>query len=310
MSTFIGKYLTLLIILLGITLGFLLPNVGLLWKPYLPYLLMLLMFFVSLTIQPGEIVKSIRDYNVIALTLVMVFVLTPLLSLLAKPFFSSTAYAGTVLAFAGPSAIATGFWSGIFNGDVAVALVISTVTNLMAIVTMPFTMLLALGTTVNIDVGWMMLYLSEMILVPLGASFLLKGIVKRSLNHLSGYTSRVNSIIMMMLIWGSIAPGVAAAESNVVEFALLNVFMLITLGLAFLVAYTLGRRRGSKQAITMGIAASVKNAALSLILGATIFAPIFGPKILSPLIANLMAQNILLVPLRSILKDQRSVKAS
>jgi BASS family bile acid:Na+ symporter len=305
MSMFIGRYSTLLIILIGIILGFSLPNIGLLWRPYLPYLLMLLMFFVSLTVEPKEIVKSTKNYPVIALTLSMVFIVTPLLSLLAGAFFSSAAYDGTVLAFASPSAIATGFWCGIFSGDVAAALVISTVTNLLAIITMPFTMFLALGTTFNINVGWMMLYLSEMILIPLAASFLLKRIYKKSLNNLSEYTSKVNSIIMMMLIWGSIAPGVATVESDVAEFTLLNLFMLIMLGLAFFAAYGLGKKYGRKQAITIGIAASVKNAALSLILGAGIFGSTIGPTVLPPLIANLIAQNILLVPLRMILKDQQ-----
>jgi predicted Na+-dependent transporter len=302
MSTLISKYSTLLIILLGIVLGFLLPNVGLLWKPYLPYLLMLLMFFVSLTIEPKEIVGSVKNYPVIALTLSMVFIVTPLLSILAKPFFPSTAYAGILLAFAGPAAIATGFWSTVFNGDVAAAIVTSTVTSLLAIITMPFTLLMALGTTVSINVEWMMLYLSEMILIPLAASFILKGIIKKSLSHLRQHTSWVNSLIMMLLIWGSIAPGVATAEKDAAEFAWLNVFMLITLGIAFSTAYLLGRKYGQKPAITIGIAASVKNATLSLILGATMFAAV-GPTILIPLIANLIAQNVLLFPLRMILKE-------
>jgi predicted Na+-dependent transporter len=184
-------------------------------------------------------------------------------------------------------------------------MVISTVTSLLAIVTMPFTLLLALRTTVNIDVGWMIIYLSEVILIPLAASFLLKTIIKKNLGHLKQHTSRVNSIIMMMLIWGSIAPGVSAVENDAAEFAYLNVFMLITLGLAFFAAYTLGKKYGRKQAITIGIAASVKNAALTLILGATLFGSSLGPTILPPLIANLIAQNILLIPLRAILKDQQ-----
>ena len=304
MSTFINRYSTLLIIMLGIALGFLLPNIGLLWKGYLPYLLMLLMFFVSLTVEPKEIIESLRNYRVIALTLAMVFILIPLLSLLAKPLFSPTAYAGTVLAFASPSAIATGFWAAVFNAEVASAMVISTVTSLLAIVTMPFTMLLALRTTVNIDVGWMILYLSEVILIPLAASFLLKAAVKKSLSHLRQYTSKANSFIMMMLIWGSMATGVAAVEKDTSEFIYLNVFMLITLGLTFFAAYTIGKSFGRKQAITIGIAASVKNAALSLTLGATLFGPSLGPTILPPLIANLIAQNIMLIPLRIILKDQ------
>jgi predicted Na+-dependent transporter len=301
MSTFIDKYSTMVIILLGILLGFLLPNIGLTWKPYLPYLLMLLMFFVSLTIEPKEIIKCAKNYPIIALTLFMVFIVTPLLSLFAKVFFSPTAYDGTVLAFASPSAIATGFWSSVLNGDVAAALLISTITNLLAIITVPLTMLLALGATVNMDIGWMIVNLSEMILLPLSASFLLKSLAKSNLQRLGEYTSKVNLIIMTLLIWGSIAPGVAAVQSNLAQFILLNIFMFIILGLAFFAAYRFGRRYGRREAITIGIAASVKNAVLSLVLGATMF----GSLVLLPLIANLIAQNILLVPVGMVLRERQ-----
>jgi predicted Na+-dependent transporter len=293
----------MLIILLGILFGFLLPSVGVIWKAYLPYLLMLLMFFVSLTIEPKEIAYSVKNYSLIGLALFMVFIFTPLLSLLARPLFSQADYTGTVLAFACPSAIATGFWCSVICGDVATGLVMSTVTNLLAIVTLPFTMLIILGATIRINTGWMILNLAELILIPLGSSFMLKALIRKSLRHLSGYTSKANSIIMMLLIWGSIAPGVADAEKDAVEFGFLNVFMLIMLALAFCIAYELGRNHGREQAVTVAIGSSVKNAALSLVLGLTIF----GSNVLSPLIANLIAQNILLIPLTIILKKHRSM---
>jgi BASS family bile acid:Na+ symporter len=302
MGTSIRDYSTPLIILFGIVLGFTLPSVGLMWKPYLTYLLMLLMFSVSLTIEPKEITKSIKNYPFIALGLLMVFIITPLLSLMAKVLFSPTAYGGTVLAFACPSAIATGFWCNVLCGDVATALVLSAVANLLAIVTLPLTMLIALGTVVEVDVGWMIVNLLELILVPLAASFLLKAIVRRNLKRLGEYTSRVNLIIMVMLIWGSIASGAKIAKGEAVEFAFLNIFMLIMLGLAFSVAYGLGRKYGRERAITLGVAASVKNAVLSLVLGMTVF----GTDFLPPLIANLIAQNILLIPLIIILRKHRS----
>jgi len=294
----LSQYSTLLIILLGISLGFLLPNVGLTWKPYLSYLLMLLMFFVSLTIEPVEITHSIRNYSLIALALFMVFIVTPSLSLLARPLFSQADYTGTVLAFACPSAIATSFWCSVICGDVPTGLVISTVTNLLAIVTLPFTMLMVLGAAVSINAGSMVLNLAELILIPLGASFVLRALAKKSLRHMTGYTLRANSIIMMLLIWGSIAPGVAHAEKDPLEFAFLNIFMLTMLALAFCIAFKLGKSYGREQAVTIGIASSVKNAALSLVLGLTIF----GSSVLSPLIANLIEQNILLIPLTIILK--------
>jgi predicted Na+-dependent transporter len=75
--------------------------------------------------------------------------------------------------------------------------------------------------------------------------------------------------------------------------------MIIMLGIAFGAAYEFGKRYGRKRAITIGIATCVKNATLALVLGATMF----GPNALSPLIANLIAQNVLLIPLKMVLRE-------
>jgi hypothetical protein len=47
--------------------------------------------------------------------------------------------------------------------------------------------------------------------------------------------------------------------------------------------------------VTVGIATCVKNAGLSLVIGLTVF----GTSILPPLIANLVAQNLLIVSLEA-----------
>jgi predicted Na+-dependent transporter len=305
MKVSINKFSTMLVILVGIMLGFLLPDVGILWKPYVSYLLMLLMFSVSMVIEPKEITECAKNYPIIMLSLFMVFILTPLLALSAKVFFSPTDCSGTMLGFASPSAIATGFWSSVFNGDVAFGLVISAITNLLAIVTLPLTMLLTSGTTVTVDAVWMVLNLSELILIPLAASFLLKRFLEQASTRLGEYTPKANLIIMTLLIWGSIAPGVATVESNAAEFVLLNIFMLSALGLAFLAAYLYSRKYGRRQAITIGIATSVKNAVLALVLGEMVF----GQSVLPPLIANLIAQNLLMIPLGMILMEPRSPDA-
>ena len=97
------------VILLSIVLGFVFPDIGLIWKPYLAFLLMLLMFFVTLGLEPEQIAKSLRAYPVIGVGLLAVFVLLPLLSLLARPLFSPIIVADVLLAFSCPSAVATAF---------------------------------------------------------------------------------------------------------------------------------------------------------------------------------------------------------
>jgi predicted Na+-dependent transporter len=299
MSALISKYPTPLIIVLSIVLGFSLPQVGLIWKPYLALLLTFLMFCVTLSMDPNEIAHSMRNYQVIIMGLFTVFVLMPLLSLLAKPLFSPIVYAGTVLAFCCPSAIATAFWAKVFKGDVATALIMSVITNLLSIATIPATMLIAIGTAVNVDVAGMMLNLGEIILIPIIVSFLLRELVHVDWNRTSLYTSRMELCILVLLIWGSIAPGVDYARNNVTEFALLNAFMFGTLALVFILTCFLARRFGHKKAISIEIATAVKNAALSLVVGLTAF----GPQILPPLIANLIAQNLLLIPAKALTKE-------
>jgi predicted Na+-dependent transporter len=288
-----------LIIVLSIVLGFIFPQVGLIWKPYLALLLMLLMFCVTLNMNPNEIAHSVRNYPVISMGVFTVFVLTPLLALLAKPFFSPIVYAGTVLAFCCPSAIATSFWAKVFKGDVATAMVISTITNLLSIATIPATMLIAIGTVVKVDAPSMMVNLGEIIMIPILTSFLLRELVHVDWNRASTYSSRIELFILVLLIWGSIAPGVEYARNNVADFVLLNAFMFGALALAFTLAYFLTRRFGHKKAISIQIATTVKNAALSLVVGLTAF----GPQILPPLIANLIAQNLLLIPVKALAKE-------
>jgi BASS family bile acid:Na+ symporter len=284
---------------MSIVLGFVFPDVGLMWRPYLALLLMFLMFFVTLDIEPKELRRSLSNFPVIVAGLFMVFVVTPLLSLLAKPFFSPIVYAGIILAFSCPAAVATAFWAKVFRADVPAALIISTVTNLLSIVTIPATMLIAIGTTISMDVAGMMLTLAEIVLIPMTASLLIKKYVHINHGLVTAVTSRTELVILVFLVWGSTAPGVAYAKENVTEFVTLNVFLLLTLALAFVIAYFLTRRLGHKQAVSIGIATTVKNVALSLVIGSVAF----GSQIIPPLIANLIAQNLLLIPLKAAIKD-------
>jgi BASS family bile acid:Na+ symporter len=298
-SSLASKFVTPLIILMSIVLGFVFPDVGLMWRPYLALLLMFLMFFVTLDIEPKQLGRSLSNFPVIVAGLFMVFVVTPLLSLLAKPFFSPIVYAGIVLAFSCPAAVATAFWAKVFRADVPAALIISTVTNLLSIVTIPTTMIIAIGTTISMDVAGMMLNLAEIVLIPMTASLLIKKYAHINHGLVTAVTSRTELVILVFLVWGSTAPGVAYAKENVTEFVTLNVFLLLTLALAFVIAYFLTRRLGHKQAVSIGIATTVKNVALSLVIGSAAF----GSQIIPPLIANLIAQNLLLIPLKAAIKD-------
>jgi predicted Na+-dependent transporter len=77
---------------------------------------------------------------------------------------------------------------------------------------------------------------------------------------------------------------------------LLNIFIFGILAFAFITTHFLTRRFGHEKAISIEISTTVKNAALSLVIGLTAF----GAPILPPLIANLIAQNLLLIPAKAL----------
>lgn len=298
MSTFLARNATSVVILASIALGFLLPGTGLLWKNDITILLMLLMFFSSLRIEAKDIHQCLKNVPPIAFALFMIFVFMPLTALTGRAFFTPITVAGIVLAFSAPSAIATAFWTRIFKGDIAFALVISAFASLLSIITIPATMLLTTGKMVTVNPYSMTLTLTELILIPIVAALLLKRAIHTNWEHTTSHTGLVELPILVLIIWGSIAPGTQNAETNPLQFLLINIFMFIVLAAGFTVAYTIGKKIRNKSAVTIGIATSVKNAALALVLGLTMF----GAPILMPLIANLVAQNLLIVFLQILLK--------
>jgi predicted Na+-dependent transporter len=295
MSTFIARNMTPIVVLVGIAMGFMFPTVGLLWKNYVGILLILLMFFSYLRINAGDVRDSLRNGRPLALALFMTYVFLPLLALIGRMFFSPIFFLGILLAFASPPAAATAFWARNFKGDIAFALVVTATASVLAIITVPATMLLATGAILPFDPYPMVILLAEVILVPVTAVLLLRQAVRIDWARVTRQTSHVELVIVFLLIWGSIAPGIESVMINLVQFGLLNVFMFFCLGSGFGLSYLVSRKFGYERGITIGIATCVKNAGLSLVIGLSMF----GSAVIPPLIANLVAQNLLIVSLQA-----------
>lgn len=298
MRAFLFRNATSIVILASILFGFVFPEVGLLWKSFITLLLAFLMFFSSLRIEAEDIRQSLRKISSIEFAFFMIFVFMPLLAITGRVFFTPIIAAGIVLAFSAPPAIATAFWARLFKGDIALALVISTVASVISIVTIPATMLFTTGTMVTVDPYSMSITLTELILIPTIAALFLKRFLHANWEKATQNTPRIELAILFLLIWGSIAPGTQNVETNPSQFLLLNTFMFVILAVGFGTAYLIGRKINSTCAVTIGIATCVKNATLALVLGLTIF----GSAILPALIANLIAQNLLIVFLQTLFR--------
>lgn len=288
----IKKFSSVIIILLAVTLGLLLPNVGLIWEPYVPLILGLVMFVVALNIDLTGLLRSIRDYRLIAFSLVLIFVLPPILSLPGTFLFSPIYYLAVVLALSGPAAISSVFLCDIFGGFTPLALTIRILTNLLAIITIPTTILLTFGVAASFDVTAIILNLVYLIVVPVSAAQAARKLFSKTTKQIVSKGSTIQQLLVFFLIWGAVSPGSAFLVAQPRDFFYLIIFFLSVFTIIFLIAYLGGRHFGRLNAIALGVVSSYKNSTLTLVIGLLLL----GPGVSLPLIANIVAQNIFLIP--------------
>ena len=89
------KYMWL-IVFLAILIGFAFPGPGLLLKPYLIYILMLLMFLSCLGISIRKIFLHLKDCRDELKSLAIIHLFSPVLVLFLKPFFSEEIFLGLI----------------------------------------------------------------------------------------------------------------------------------------------------------------------------------------------------------------------
>jgi predicted Na+-dependent transporter len=255
------------------------------------------MFFVALNLKPREFVNSLRNYKLILLALCLVFLVPPIFSVVGIPFFKPVEYAALVIAFGSPAAISSVFWCDVFRGHTPLALIISMVTNILALVTIPITILLVTQTVAQIDSVAIFTNLFFILVVPLFAAQVLRRLLFQKTQKIVVRSPPIQQALVLLLIWGAVAPGAVFVEESPVEFMWLLVFILLILSATFAVAYFSGKRFGRSSAIALSIVSSHKNSTLAIVIGELVL----GPVALPALIANLVGQNLFVIPARAVL---------
>ena len=304
MRAFLDRNLMEIMMLTSVALGFLLPDIGVHWKQYVAYLLMLMLFSTILTVEPDKVMESARNVRSLGYALAMVLVLGPALALTGKSLFSPSTFVGIMLALSAPSAVSAAFFSSKFEGDTAYALVITIVTHLLVILTIPLTMFLTLGAIISLDLSSMFLDLVKLILVPTALAFLVSKTIHIDQKRISRYVSKTNLVLLSLIIWGSMSSGATYTRDNPLQFLWLTLFIIALLVIVFAVAFKSCEKHGRKQAITVGIAAIARNGALPFVIATTLFSS----ETLPPLVANIVAQNLLLVTLGTLLRKMKFIE--
>ena len=222
--TFLLKYHLPLGLAFGILIGYLVPNAGIAWSSIIPKndwikmsnVNVFLIFFLSgLKLQTKAVIQALKTWKAVLYGVAMIMILTPLVSfgLVNLPFQTRELSFGLAIFFLGPTTISSGvILTGQAKGNIALGLMLTVVTNLLAIVTMPLVLSLVFagveGVTVSIDAGALLIKLLLYILLPL----LIGKVINYCLQCTNQCTKRFkirlklfSSLLLVMVPWMSVS---------------------------------------------------------------------------------------------------------
>ena len=198
---------------------------------------------------------------------------------------------GMVLECCVPMGVNGLMWTDIFNGNRSFALAMVVVSTVLAPFTLPLTMQLLMGTSVQVDVAGMMLDLVLMIALPAVAGMLCNDLSHGRANaKVAPWLSPAAKIMLVGILLSNatrISDTVRHLTPQLVEVALV---MACLSALGYVLGYTAARllHRGVGDCITMGVTTGERN----LTSGAVVAAAYFPAGAMFPVIIGTLFQHI------------------
>ena len=294
-GTFIGAHL-MVIVPAGVIVGVLFPQTLLPIKPLIPTFFAIMTFQNSLSNDLAAMRVAVRRPWPIIITLLVVHLLMPLAVFgIASLIFGagSATVAGVVLEYTVPIGASTIMWIGMFSGELALGLATLLVSTLVSPFTIPLTLKVLVGTTVQIDTLGMMGNMAYMVAIPALLATVLNevshGWAQRTLAPATTPLSR----LLLPIIVATNATGIAEPLRHLTP-QLVGI-MALMLGLAvgsFLVGMALARmlsKGDESRFVSLSFSCGIRNVTA----GAVLAAQYFGPEVMFPAIIATPFQQVL-----------------
>ncbi len=283
------------IVLCGLTLGILAPDVLGPLQPAVPYLFAFVSFSNALGLTFDALRRTLSHPGPLLLMLAFAHVLVPLLGFgVGSLVFAGQPeiVAGIVLEYATPIATSMVMWVGICRGDVAAALATLLVSTLISPFTIPLTMQLLVGATVDVDAVGMIWSVLWMIAIPA-----LVGMVVNELSH--GWAS-LHVAPLTSPAQRAFVPLIVSVNSTTISGYILHPTALTVEVVVFIGCFAVGNfllgalmarltRQKDPLFVTMTFACGMRN----ITAGAVIAVQHFGGTTILPVMAGVLFQQLL-----------------
>lgn len=295
LGDFIGRHL-MVIVPAGVAIGVLFPQVLLPLKPLVPTFFAIMTLQNSLSNDLAAMRVAVRRPTAIATVILMVHVVIPLVVFaLSSLIFGagSPTVAGVVLEYTVPIGASTIMWIGMFSGEIALGLSTLLASTLISPVTIPLTLKLLVGTTVEIDTLGMMANMAYMVAFPA-----LVATVFNELSHgwaqrtLAPATTPVSRLLLPVIV-ATNATGISEPLHNLTPRLVgIMLLMLCFAVMSFFVGMAIARRL-SKDDDARFVAISFSCGIRNVTAGAVLASQYFGPEVMFPAIIATPFQQVL-----------------
>lgn len=243
--------------------------------PYVPYLLMLIMFGMGVTLNVGDFKRVLtRPAPVIAGTFLHYLVMPLAAWGLAKLFhMPPDLAAGMILVGSVASGTASNVMIYLAKGDVALSVTISSVSALVGVFATPLLTKFYVDTHIQVDVMSMLLSIVKIVVVPISLGLVIhhtmNGLVKRVEPYLPAF-----SMVCILLIISAVVAGSQSYIGSVGLMVILAVILHNAIGL--LGGYWGGRLFGFDESTcrTLALEVGMQNSGLAAALGKMYFSPL------------------------------------
>lgn len=195
----------LIVVLLGIILGLVFPGQLQVLNTFSTQLLILVFFFSSLRLSLNEVLSYAKDWRMLAITSLYMLVILPFALWFPTSFLSVEWSVALLILGAMPTGMTIALMAEFFGGKTSLALVITTVTSLLAPFTIPLVTKIAVGQSVDIDMLRMFWSLFLTIVAPFVLAMLVKRAVPKQVKKLDSVWRNLSVAAFGILITGIVA---------------------------------------------------------------------------------------------------------
>lgn len=184
----------------GIIFGLIFPQFAI-FKPYLTFLLMAILFFTFIGIDVTQIAKQLKRIKLLTLIIILQMAVLPLLMFFVIKLFKPADFLLTALLLFTllPAGAASPAMTGILNGDKTLSAVITIITHFIAPITIPLFFFLLLRKIVRVDYLSISKTLIELIFIPLIAAEIFKRAFKGVVKVVNNISKSITTIILVLL---------------------------------------------------------------------------------------------------------------